>query len=162
MPELTKCKECGKLFAPHAGKDRCSDCLAQQESVQARIEAALRHVQKPTLNAVVEFTGFAEHVVRRAVERSRVLRAQIDMDEPCARCGVRGAQAGSDFCFPCRMALYGELGDAVEVIAPRAHATADERVSRDPTLGLGRAIEEKRARTRSARINLGPDTRIRP
>lgn len=162
MPELAKCPECGKLYAPHAERDRCGACLLKQDYVQGRIEDALRHVKEPTLAAIAHYTGYDKGIVQRAIEQSRVLRAQVDLGEPCAHCGKRGAQAGSKYCFPCRLALFNELGDAVEAIAPHLERVHQELNSANPSLGLGRALEEKRSRTRSARINLGPDTRVKP
>lgn len=161
MGELAKCPECGKLFAPRPGKERCVDCLANRDFVQDRIEAALRQIEEPTLDNVVRYTGFEKDVVLRAIEQSRVLRAQIDLGLPCARCGKRGAQAGSDFCFPCRMELYSVFGEAVDTLLPHLEHLHVDDTPTNVTLGLGRALNDKRARTRSARINLGPDTRVK-
>ena len=161
MAELAKCPECGKLFAPTVGKDRCTDCLAARDFVQERIEDALRRTDQPTLETVVQLTGFEERIVRRAIEKSKVLRAQIDLGEPCARCGKRGAQAGSEFCFPCRFELYKVFGEAVDMLLPHLNHLHVDDAPTNATLGLGHAMAEKRARTRSARINLGPDTRVK-
>src|SRR5690606_6087582 len=115
--------------------DRCADCLANEEFVQEQIEQALRHVEYPTLAAIVEYTRYDQDVVRRAIERSKVLRAQVDLGDPCAHCGKRGAQAGSKYCFPCRLALFHDLGEAVEAIAPHLERTYDELNPKNPSLG---------------------------
>lgn len=157
---LTKCPQCGKMFAARPGKTLCAKCIEEEEERISRIEEAVSTYNKTSIEEIATFAGVSVHEVERLVEKSSLLSRAIEQQRPCERCKEKTAMPRSKYCLSCRIDLNYDLHHAAKTVAEKADEQARrKREMEGKASHLGEAMEEKRGRTSKNRLDPTPHNR---
>lgn len=158
--ELSKCLDCGKLFALRSGKTRCVACATYRVQQELLVEKAASGDHKRPVEEIAEATGLSVEDVREIVRSSAGLGKLVDMGDICAKCGRQPAQQGSEFCLDCRLELNKSLGEIRDDLADRAKAERATQALRPERSGnVVSAINRKRQRAGHTRFDPTPKGR---
>ncbi|MFW5790992.1 MAG: flagellar protein [Bacillota bacterium] len=107
--ELKNCKECGKLFSPVAGEDRCHVCRDDNELKYQKVKDYLWDNPGATIDQVHEETGVDKDTIIQFVKDDRLIADGIDANffVHCERCG-REIESGR-YCKSCKQELVDGL-----------------------------------------------------
>ncbi|MBM3290213.1 MAG: hypothetical protein FJY92_08690 [Candidatus Hydrogenedentes bacterium] len=163
---LTKCPQCGKIFAAQAGKGLCAKCNSEFLAYGDRVlDAIEKHgLRKP--EDIADFTGVPLDTVIDLVENSALLSHEIEQERVCAGCKERLAQKHSEYCFRCRLTLNKAFGDAVKLMGELRDR---EHRAKQSTTGTGdylpsveETVKRKRGRRELRRPDPTPKSRYSP
>ncbi len=150
--ELSICRGCGKIFGTTPGRDLCAVCGRTSDSDVEAVARALLDEDCSTINDVMRATGFSRARIERVLRRSPSTRHALDKNKSCSKCSKRAAQAGSDFCFRCRLELYNSFGDAADMLFAHLEPLEPPSFPKGNITGFRDSLAEKRGRARAGRI----------
>jgi ribosomal protein L44E len=150
-PNMTRCEECGKLFAAAPGKTLCETCQRAQMSLAERVREAVEHEGLETPEEIALTVGVPLDDARTLLSQIVLPKKSVNPDALCARCKQSEASQGFAYCAACRAYLDQQFGAAARSIEERL-AQSDRRNNRPAGTGGSRmatreALEKKRLRT---------------
>ncbi|GMU92252.1 MAG: hypothetical protein AMXMBFR4_13100 [Candidatus Hydrogenedentota bacterium] len=161
MPDLAKCRRCGKIFGAQTGKVLCAKCTSDYLYEGERVLEAIEKHSLRTPREIAEFTGIPIDRVEDLIGSSALIGHAVEQNKPCLYCGERPAQKRSEYCLQCRMMLNKELGSAARLIGSLL-----EREKRKPRVRIENAgptldqlLKSKRERTGTKRMDPTPRNR---
>ncbi len=141
---LMRCPRCGKLFGKEPSKRQCRQCSGAPDA--AAEESSKRFV----MNQSALHFGLPLELIEAAVQKTaRQQKGIPETVDPCVRCGEREAVEGRDLCVNCNLDLHHRFGMAARDLFGRFGVQSEP--SRGPSVAA--ALEDKRARTATSRIN---------
>ena len=158
--EFKRCPKCGKVFSVLEGKAWCAACTAVRAERLELISEAINEGYGEALDDIARYTGLSIREVADLVEQSESLRRLVALPKRCIKCKEKLAQRGSQFCFPCRLALYGQFASAAAHLAAKMPPKEYQPQIPYRSSGVVTALEQKRARASLARLDPTPKGRM--
>lgn len=117
--EMPRCPECGRLFLPKPGQDRCKQCMPAASRIEPH-----KHERFRFIRMLAERLGLAPESVAEVAKNPELeIENLTPPAPPCKACGDRPSMEGSDFCFECRVASFQLLGEAMKDVGSRMQKT---------------------------------------
>jgi hypothetical protein len=148
--DLTRCEECGKLFAKEPGKRLCLECAPPPPTGHDDTRRALEPGERAMIKEFAKLSGFSREVIEEQVRALPGRGSVLEGGPACVRCQTRPPMADNDLCVYCQLDLYRTLGDAAEDLFDRMEVLEPE--STGPASVIS-AYEQKRRRTATSHIN---------
>lgn len=148
--EISQCTVCGKLFRTEPHKGLCRECSLELAEGGEIIEVAngVRPTPLPGDSHRPPLENIQSPESWDTLELSESLLPWDSL--VCVRCNSRPTIQDSDFCLRCQVALFSDLGDAAtELFSSAGLPDEHNRL----TSGLSAAVEEKRKRAPTRRMN---------
>ena len=170
MPRLEdlgigRCERCGRLFQAAPRRVLCRACQGlssrvREQGLSLAPEAAgtpaqeRRHVElqaRELADDICVLTGLSQEAVEQAFRERLPHEPPAPGERRCVRCQKRRTLPDSEFCLYCKVELYSAFGDASADLFQRLELVESEPGEATSVIS---ALEQKRARTASSRINL--------
>lgn len=117
--DMPKCPECGRLFMPKPGQDRCTQCMPTTPRTEPHKYERFRFIRM-----LAERLGLAPESVAEMAKNPELEIGNLPPPAPpCKACGEKPRMEGSDFCFDCRVASFQLLGEAIKDVGSRMQKT---------------------------------------
>ncbi|MCC6697671.1 MAG: hypothetical protein IT365_18730 [Candidatus Hydrogenedentes bacterium] len=157
----TRCRRCGKIFPPQEGKTLCVRCTEKYVEDATRVREAIEQHGLETHEDIAAFAGVTADQVQEILDDPESMKKRVVEERICSRCKERPAQARSEYCFSCRMDLNKAFGDAARVLASIIEREMHKKKPEEPRkdINLASAVQRKRGRTGSSRIDPTPRNR---
>lgn len=145
--DMTHCRACGKIIHAAPGRRLCHACAGDLDDTNrapAPEVEALRHRAKQ------------EELILAVHRRQQAERGESPEQlatSLCIRCHKKPPMEASQFCLPCQVALHAEVREAAQEAEDKLQKTQRHQVK---SHRIDRALEEKRDRTASSRIQVSP------
>lgn len=150
MENLTLCTVCNRLYQREPGRPCCERWVDLCDSVDYAVE----NLDCLNVGAIVRATGLPVERVRDIVKSSSMLRHRIATETRCVYCG----KPTSPNCVDCavyRAELRAEVEKAREVTREKIEPKLKPlRVPQGGGMAVGDALEEKRARASTNRVDI--------
>ena len=150
MENLTLCTVCNRLYRREPGRPCCERWVELCDEVDEAIESHGCH----SVGAIVRATGLPVDRVRDIVKASSMLRTRIATDTMCIYCG-KPTNPNCVDCAVYRAELRAEVEKAREItrekIEPKRKPVSFQKSGR---MGVGEALESKRARASTNRVDI--------
>lgn len=145
--DMSHCRGCGKIIHAAPGRRLCHACANDLNDTNA---APTPEVDARQHRAKQEELILAVHR-RQQEERGEDLNKLPTT--LCIRCHKKPPLAESQFCLPCQVALHHEIREAAE---EAEEGLRDAQRHQIKSHRIDRALDEKRERTSSSRIQVNP------
>lgn len=152
MRKIVVCSKCRKLFTPVFSERKCRECVAEHEQKIFLVENAIYRGLKQTVQEIVEYTRLSEVEVVKILKSQRYLNESVSSEAHCARCKTALAQAGSEFCFDCRLELHYALGQLAGALAAKIGDKPYRPIGGFPLHNVLAEVQKKRERTSADKI----------
>lgn len=161
---LRKCPSCGKVFVAKPGKTHCARCTSRRLEYLELIEEALDRGDVRDPEAIARVLDIPLETVAELIEENPFLQHKTEKPRRCKRCREEPAQAGSNYCLSCRLALNQDLGNAAADVLSRVRHSARQlggpvRSGRVETASI---LGERRRRGGPSETRLTPKNRWSP
>lgn len=156
--DFQTCPKCGKPLIVPAGRKWCPNCALMRARHVEIIEDAITMRGLSTVEEIALDSGIDFEDVQTLVLETPALRREVDAGAPCMQCGEALAQKGSQYCFTCRIDLFNTLDEAAGDLLDKVERFGPVHES-SSVASLRELLDQKRARTRTARFNPTPELR---
>lgn len=117
--EMPHCAQCGRLFRPRPGHDKCLQCEPGQKHRE-------REVRVGFIRRLAERLGFAPEAIVETIGDAPVEEETRTEPRRCVLCDERPALEDGALCLECKVIQYRSLGEAARDVKSRIHRKPPE------------------------------------
>ena len=140
--DITQCTQCGRLFQTVPGQALCRRCNVVSEALESEPESPPEGMAELPADLEPSLHGKALRILALFHEETTA--------PSCVRCRARPPIEDSEFCLSCHLELDDALGSATRELFARMELVETDPVGPPSVLSM---LDQKRSRTRTARIN---------